>query len=76
MPWIKGKRRNIVLPEKQLKRLISRLEDYLIQTNTSWRELARTLGRSERTVRRWRDGEDWPSEQDLEAIVKVIEEQG
>jgi len=60
MAWQRGNRRN----NCDARRFVAALCGEF-----SCRELARLCGVSDRTVRRWRDGTDWPDQQTIEHLV-------
>ncbi len=59
--WIKGKRRNKTDASKFIKCLIKEF---------GARPLSKKIGVSDRTVRRWASGEDWP---DIKLIHKLVD---
>ena len=61
--WPIGQRRN----DNDAARLIRGL-----LTEFSRRELARRCGVSDRTIRRWANGEDWPSSAALHRLVDAV----
>jgi transposase len=76
MGWAKGHRRKTDVNEKEVQKVISRLERHLDAANhrhgISIRALASELGKSPSTVCRWLKGTDWPSKDDLLNIIKWI----
>lgn len=60
MAWLAGKRRHTT----DARRFVSTLS-----LEFSARELSRLCGVSDRTVRRWRDGTDWPTADVLTRLV-------
>jgi len=61
--WTRGQRRNDCDASRFVRALC---EEY------SARELSRLCGVSDRTVRRWRDGTDWPCVEQMERLVDAL----
>lgn len=59
--WIQGRRRRNTNPAKFMRALVEAF---------SAREIARLVGVSDRTVRRWASGEDWC---DFEVLPRLID---
>jgi DNA-binding transcriptional regulator YiaG len=66
--WPKGKRRNSSIYAPQTVRLIR--SSY--RQGLSLKQIARHLGVSDRTVRRWRDGIDCPSDERYRPIKSLV----
>lgn len=60
MAWVRGHRRHDADATKFVSALCLQF---------SARKLARLCGVSDRTVRRWRDGEDWPTADVLHQLI-------
>lgn len=71
--WPKGKRRSNISRE-YLRVILRHLERTLEYPGLSQRGLARHVGVSEKTVRRWLSEECWPSEEFLEALEDWIDQ--
>jgi hypothetical protein len=78
MGWRLGHRRKADVTEKEVLKVLSRLKNHLDQgghrDGCSIRAVARDLGKSDATIRRWLSGMDWPSKEDLGNLVKFITE--
>jgi DNA invertase Pin-like site-specific DNA recombinase len=70
--WPKGRRKNDPrVSAGELRRVLRRFLRYKIQKGLSYRALEEELGKSDRTLRRWIAGEDWPDARDFRAIRRL-----
>lgn len=67
--WPAGKRRSTI-PAKERRALLARLKRAVRQKSA--RAVARRLGYSDSTIRRWLSGEDWPSAEDARRITLLL----
>lgn len=67
--WPAGKRRSDVEPLER-RRAVVRLRA-AIEKGESRRAIARAIGMSDRTVRRWLAGEDWPMAQSARRLARL-----
>ena len=71
--WPKGRRRNDPgVSAGELGRVLKKFLRYKIQKGLSYRALEEELGRCDRTLRRWLNGEDWPPASDFKAIRRLM----
>lgn len=78
--WPKGKSRNAgaVQQQRRAKRALNSLRKALKPTTVpgpadlTCRRVAAALGVSDRTVRRWLSGEDWPPPKKVQLIHRLI----
>lgn len=69
--WPRGKRRSAAALPPGLRRRLAALVEA-----TSWREAGRRLRADPRTLRRWLEGEDWPSAERLAALERHFRRAG